>query len=113
MRSFVAALDDSSLPAASWRWRDVNSAVIQATMTPDQVIAVALNYHPGWSARSTGRQLRGHSDGLGLVVIEPECSGPCTAALGWGPGPPPPFVLSPSLLALLRGLPWVLYHPRP
>ena len=112
MRSFVAALDDSSLPAASWRWRDVNSAVIQATMTPDQVIAVALNYHPGWSARSTGRQLRVHSDGLGFVVIEPECSGPCTVELRWSPGPEPQIVLSISLLSLISVFAWYLYDRR-
>jgi hypothetical protein len=100
LRPFVAALDDPSLPAATWQWNNVNSAAITATLQPDQVISVALNYHRGWSASVSGRPVPLHADGLGFTVIEPRCSGPCAVEMNWSPGVEPWIVVPVALLAL-------------
>jgi hypothetical protein len=102
MRPFVAALDDPSLPAASWQWKNTNTASIRATLTPEQVIAVALNYHKGWHASVAGKNVPLHSDGLGFVVIEPACSGPCEIEMHWSPGIEP-WIVVPLALLILAG----------
>jgi hypothetical protein len=106
LRPFVAALDDPSLPAAGWQWRNDNQATIKATMEPDQVIAVALNYHPGWNASLGGKPVAVHSDGLGFVVIEPHCSGSCVIEMRWSAGVEPWLAISASLLTLAGALFW-------
>ena len=108
--SFVAALDDASLPAATWQWRGVNTATIKASMSPNQVIAVALNYHPGWSATVAGMPVPVHSDGLGFVVIEPDCSGACVVEMRWSPGAEPRIVVGLALLTLVGSLGACVLH---
>lgn len=112
LRPFVAALDDPSLPAASWRWKNTDTASIRATLTPDQVIAVALNYHKGWHASTAGRSVPVHSDGMGFVVIEPGCSGPCEVEMHWSPGIEPWIVVPLALLTLAGSLVWSLRSRR-
>jgi hypothetical protein len=106
MRRFVADLDDPSLPAASWKWKDTNSASMTAILKPEHVIAVAVTYHPGWTASVGGNQVSIHSDGLGFVVIEPKCSGPCTVEMHWGPGIEPWIVVPAAMLMLAGALLW-------
>ncbi len=112
MRPFVAALDDPSLPAATWRWKDVNSASIRATLAPDHVISVALNYHPGWSAWIAEKQVPVHADGFGFVVIEPRCSGPCAIEMHWSPGIEPWIIVPVALFTLAGSLFWYFYERR-
>jgi hypothetical protein len=104
LRPFVAALDDPSLPAAAWKWNSVNSATINAAMQSDQVVSIALNYHDGWSATVSGRPVPLHPDGLGFIVIEPHCSGPCTIEMKWSSGAEPWIVVPVALLALALGI---------
>lgn len=106
LRPFVAALDDPSLPAATWKWRNVNSAAIDGTLEPDQVVSVALNYHRGWSASVSGRPVPVRSDGLGFIVIEPHCAGACTIEMNWSPGVEPWIVILAALLAFSGSLFW-------
>lgn len=108
LRPFVAALDDPSLPAASWQWKDTNTASIRAALTSEEVIAVALNYHPGWHASVAARNVPVHSDGLGFIVIEPACSGPCIIEMHWSPGIEPWIVVPLALLTLTASLAWLL-----
>jgi hypothetical protein len=106
LRPFVAALDDSSLPVAATVWRDVNDARIRARMSADQVISVAFNYHPGWRAAANGKSVPVRADGLGLIVIEPGCSGDCTINLHWSPGPEPWICIAISVTAMAGALVW-------
>jgi hypothetical protein len=106
LRPFVAALDDPSLPAAVWKWNNVNSATINAVLEPEQVVSVALNYHGGWTASVNGRPVPVHADGLGFTVIEPHCAGPCTVEMNWSPGAEPWIVIPVALLALSGSLVW-------
>ncbi len=97
---FVAALDNPQLPIAEMHWEGPNTAVIHADLKPSQVISVAVNYHPGWTASVPLR-----SDGLGLIVLEPHCSGPCAIRMTWSPGLEATLALPIALLTLIcRGL---------
>jgi uncharacterized membrane protein YfhO len=66
-----------------------------------------LNYHKGWSASVAGKQVPVRSDGLGMVVIEPQCSGPCAIEMHWSPGIEPWIVVSLALLVLAGSLFWI------
>jgi len=107
IRPFVAALDDTALPAASWHWNNPDSASAFADMSPNQVFAIALNYDPGWRAFVAGRPVRLRPDGLGLIVVEPHCSGPCAVELRWSPGMEPWIVAFTSLAGLSLAAVWV------
>jgi len=52
-----------------------------------QVVSVQVTYEPGWEAWANGRRQPIVGDGLGQMVIEPDCLGPCRISLrytgGW------------------------------
>ena len=53
-------------------------------MQPGQLISVQETYMPGWRATVSGRDVRVHGDKLGLIVIDPDCNGPCHIDLEFG-----------------------------
>ena len=81
LRPYVAALEDPSLPLASLTWRDPAHGRITAIAAPSQVISVQINYDPGWLASTAGRALRLRPDQLGMMIVEPACSGQCVIDL--------------------------------
>ena len=81
LRRFVTALEDPSLPLASLAWRDPSRGRIVAGVAPSQTISVQINYDPGWRASRAGQALRIRPDGLGMTIVEPECSGECVVDL--------------------------------
>ena len=81
MARYVSALEDASLPAASFSWQSNHSAVVTANVPVGDVISVQITYHPGWHAAVNGSPLRAEKDGLGFMTIEPACGGPCSVAL--------------------------------
>jgi hypothetical protein len=85
VRPFVAALDDPSLPVAEMTWEGTARTVIRAPMKPNQVMSVQVTWAPGWRARAGGRKLPVRRDGIGLIVLEPNCDGPCDIRLDFGP----------------------------
>jgi len=86
-RAYVAALDDTSLPLADLSWTSPTHATIRTAMNRDQVVSVQETYMPGWRARIGTRDVPVHGDKLGLIVIEPDCSGPCQIDLSFGVTP--------------------------
>jgi SAM-dependent methyltransferase len=100
LRPFVAALDDPALPVAHFAWKGTNDAIITGSLAPEHAISVALNYDPGWTATSNGRPVTLRADGMGMIAIEPQCSGNCEIRMHWSQGWEPPFVISAFLLAL-------------
>src|SRR5206468_11592744 len=70
VRAYVAALDDPQLPLADFRWNGNSHFSVRAPMKRGQVLAVQVNYVPGWTATVAGRPVPVHGDGIGLMVIE-------------------------------------------
>ncbi len=87
VEKFVAALDDPALPLARFQWLDRNRIRIGATASAGQAVAVQVSYHPGWHASVAGQPRTLQKDGLGLMWLRPDCSGPCEIQLvydgGW------------------------------
>jgi hypothetical protein len=109
LEPFLAALDDPSLPAAAFQWRNSSEASISADLRPDQLLYVQVAWDKGWNARVAGEGRRVWADPLGQLVVEPRCSGPCTVELAWNGGAEMQVarVLSPA--ALLAGLLWIAW----
>jgi hypothetical protein len=84
VRPYVAALDDPVLPLANLTWQSPSHATIVATMTPSQLLSVQETWAPGWRAEMQGREVPVHKDGLGLILIDADCNGPCEIDLSFG-----------------------------
>jgi hypothetical protein len=71
MLGFAAALQDPAMPPAEFRWIDANRARLRLKgLAAGQAVSIAINYHPGWRAYSSGVELPLHADGLGLIWLE-------------------------------------------
>lgn len=89
LRLFVSALDDPSLPLADFSWLDPNSAHVTGNLAPKQVLSIAVTWDRGWNATANGRRVPVRADGIGLIAVDPGCSGPCDVRLHWSAGPEP------------------------
>lgn len=104
---YLKALDDSNLPAAAFRWSDVNRATTQADLRPEHLLSVQIAYHPGWNATVNGEARRVWGDGLGQMIVEPRCAGPCTVDLYFDGGTEMAAARLCSWGALFGGLSWI------
>jgi len=107
IRPFVAALEDASLPPAEIRWDSLSSGRIRTTLRPGQVVSLQINYHPGWHAQVNGAPQPLVRDGLGLMIVKPNCSGPCTIDLRFDGGAEYKAARVASWLAALAALLWL------
>lgn len=101
IRRYVAALDDPALPPAELRWRDVNHAVIRATVAPTNLLSVQVTYSAGWKAVAGGRALPVSSDGLGQMILQPQCPAGCEIEMVYDGGWEGKLCRVLSLLAML------------
>jgi len=85
-RAFVQALEDPNSPSADFRWTSRHAAEIHAALRPDDLLSVQASYHPGWHALVNGASRRVFGDGLGQLVIEPNCDGQCRVQLVYDGG---------------------------
>jgi hypothetical protein len=84
---YVAALDDPGYPLATFQWQGMSDADIHADVSPGQVISVQVTYERGWEAWANGRPQKIRADGIGQMIIDTDCIGPCEISLlytgGW------------------------------
>ncbi|MES1257762.1 MAG: hypothetical protein ABUS51_05005, partial [Acidobacteriota bacterium] len=83
-RAYVAALDDPGLPVAAMTWQGNSRFAVHAPMRRGQLVSVQMSYLPGWKASVNGRPVPVRGDGLGLIVIDPDCEGNCEIQAWYG-----------------------------
>jgi hypothetical protein len=85
VRAFVSAQD--SAKGAALTWDDANHARIATTADAGEIVSTQITYDPGWHASVNGVRRPVRPDGIGLLVIEPACTGACDIRLefdgGW------------------------------
>jgi hypothetical protein len=65
-------------------------------------------WFPGWKARLRGRELAVSPDGMGFLMLQPQCEGDCEIELAWtGRGDRwITAAISAAALALLAAMIW-------
>jgi hypothetical protein len=106
VEAYVAALEDAAYPPATFRWKDLSEAEIEATVRPGQAIGVQVTYERGWEAWANGRRQRVFGDAIGQMVIEPDCLGACQVSLKYTGGWEHRATRGMSLAAMLAGITW-------
>jgi len=104
VKPYVGALEDPALPNADWQWKDWHSGTLHATVQPGQAISLQITYNPGWHATWNGAAQKIRPDGLDLMVIEPQCKGPCTLDLYYDGGTELKACLAVSIAVMLLSL---------
>jgi hypothetical protein len=84
---YTAAIEDPARPEAQCGWTDSGNARIRARLEKGDLLSVQVAYVSGWRASVGGKSRTVRADGIGFVVIEPQCEGDCEIDLHWtGPG---------------------------
>jgi hypothetical protein len=87
VRRYVAALEEPTRSTAALTWKNPDRGQVRASIAPGDVISLQITYDPGWRATVGGRAVPIRTDRLGLIVIEPQCSGECLVDLEFTGGP--------------------------
>jgi hypothetical protein len=106
--AYVRAIDDPSLPSANLKWVAPDRGRISGNISPGQVVAVQVTYDPGWVARQGGKRLSIKADGLDMMVIEPEATGPAAIDLEFEGGTQRTLMLAISGATILSLCLWGL-----
>jgi len=77
VRTYVAALEDDRLPKLVLDWKSESRAEVSGDMLPDYLLSLQINHHKGWHAYVDGKERPLFKDGLGLIALDPGCSGHC------------------------------------
>jgi hypothetical protein len=109
VRRLAAALEDPSLPKASFAWHKPGEARIFGFLKPDQLIFVQVSYHPGWETFVNGKARPTGQDGLGFIVIEPQCEGPCDVRLSFTGGTEMRRARALRVLGIAAAFGWMLF----
>jgi hypothetical protein len=80
---YVAAIQDGGRAPASFQWLNGGAASIRANLKRDEAISVQVAWFRGWRAYVNGERRPVFADGLGFVLIHPECEGNCEITLRW------------------------------
>jgi hypothetical protein len=110
---YASAIEDPARPEAQCDWTTPGKARIHAQFLDGDAVSIQVASQAGWKAWIEGRRQAVTADGLGFVLIRPDCRGDCTIALEWtGPSD---FYLSAvvSLLALGVAAWLIIRSPKP
>ncbi len=110
--AYVEALDDDALPAAEIDWRRPHEGLIHAELKPEHLVSVQISHHPGWRALVNGEPRPIERDGLGFMLIDPRCDGPCVIELTYDGGREMALARFASGAAVVFGLLWLGYDYR-
>ena len=80
---YVSAIEDPLRPEAKCDWSDPAHARIRANLAPGDVVSVQVAYFRGWKAKVRGESRPVQSDGIGFILVQPQCQGDCEIDLEW------------------------------
>jgi hypothetical protein len=80
---YVNALEDASRSPARCDWLSAGAARIRARLEPGDAVSVQVAHFGGWKAYIAGQRQAVEMDGLGFILIRPQCEGECEIVLKW------------------------------
>lgn len=109
---YVAAIEAPDAPRAEFRWLRTGAARVRADVRPGQVVSIQITYDPGWRVTAGGRVRPAFQDALGLMAVDPGCSGDCTIDLQWDGGAERKWTAAMFVAGLLSALLWFVFPRR-
>ncbi len=106
VRDYVQSVGSDAQPECPLRWLDSEHARMLSHVAEGQLVSVQVNYLPGWQATVNGKAAVVRADAIGMVLIDPQCSGPCVIDLKWAPARHPPLIEACVLVAMAIGIWW-------
>jgi len=85
---------------------------LRADLKTDQLISLQVACHEGWQAANAGRAIDTECDGLGFLVLSPQCDGDCEIQLKFTGGLPATLARIASLGSLTGMLAWFVVDRR-
>ncbi|HTS46364.1 MAG TPA: hypothetical protein VMH05_00385 [Bryobacteraceae bacterium] len=82
---YVAGLERAG-SQAEFQWINPHQARVRAQVAKGQIVSVQISYDPGWRATISGIAQPIRGDALGLMQIQPACTGSCDIDLVFDPG---------------------------
>jgi len=83
IRRYAQATADSARPPVAFEWRGGAKARVRAGLHPGDLLSVQIAWFPGWKATLHGAPTPVSADGMGFLVVHPNCQGPCEIDLAW------------------------------
>ena len=74
LEPYVTAMGDAGRPLLRAQWPDTATLVLDGETLPDHLIALQVNYDPGWHATQDGREIETAEDRLGYLVLHTAAS---------------------------------------
>lgn len=84
---YAGAIEDQARPEASFEWLDPGRARIRAALRRDDLVSVQVAWFAGWKATVNRHARPVSADGLGFILLRPECEGNCEITLAWTGAP--------------------------
>ena len=109
IRPLIRDLGDPALPLATMNCTRPGDCVIRGEAGLDHVVFVQITYHRGWRAYVDGEQRPIREDGLGLMVVQPQCSGPCEIRLVYDGGWEMSVAKTAFAASNVLGLAWLVF----
>lgn len=103
----VQALDDAALPLARMDCVRPGDCTIRAEVRPEHLVFVQITHHRGWRATVNGERRPIERDGLGFMLVDAGCSGPCEVRLEYDGGREMTLAKLISLASNGLGLIWL------
>ncbi|MCU1233369.1 MAG: hypothetical protein JWP63_1336 [Candidatus Solibacter sp.] len=80
---YAQATMDSARPTAEFTWLRSSHARVRANLRADDLVSVQVAWFPGWKATVSGAPRQVYEDGMGFLVVRPQCTGDCEIDLAW------------------------------
>jgi hypothetical protein len=83
LQRYVDAIEDPARIEAQTQWLDPANAHIRARLKSGDQVSVQVTYYSGWQATVGGASRPVEADGIGFLLIRPQCEGDCEIDLRW------------------------------
>jgi hypothetical protein len=67
-------MEDAGRPLLRTQWLDTATLVLDGETPPDRLVALQVNYDPGWHATQDAREIETAEDRLGYLVLHTTAS---------------------------------------
>lgn len=108
IEKYLQARDSGEAPPVLCRWLSWHGAILEGSLRRTDVLSIQISYHPGWQATVKGQRRNVYSDGLGLMVVDSACEGPCTVRLEFTGGVEMRVAETTSAMAFGGGVLWMI-----